>query len=256
VGSIRPRALQINGIGLCVVLLAGACQLLGGPPPAPPRLNPDQVQRGALLFLSPELSGDAQRSCATCHPGGASNGHTYRGDEEVAPGSQGARDVPTLRGLWQSPPYLWDGSAPSLRAAIARMLEVEMRGGNIDEPDLSALEAYLLSIPPFERRRVVPDGPPVEPATMASRRGFEFFERAKCSLCHPPPRYARRGRFDIGTGIKLEPPSLRGVSSSPPYGHDGRWSTLEMAVRAILAAREVEYSELELTQLLSYLELL
>jgi len=56
--------------------------------------------------------------------------------------------------------------------------------------------------------------------------------------------------------MKLEPPSLRGVSDTPPYGHDGRWSSLEEAVRAILLYRGTELPEREVWQLIRYLELL
>ncbi len=206
--------------------------------------------------MSPSLSGDGSRSCATCHPGGGSDSGVYRDGVEVPPGTPGARVTLGLRGLWQTPPYYWDGSVPSLGEAITRMLAIEMRGGQTSAEDFAALEAYVLSIRPFERGRVESDGTPIEPVTMSARRGFEFFKQAKCSLCHPPPLFTRRMRFDIGTGLKLHPPSLRGVTSSGPYGHDGRWSSLEEAVRAILAEREVEYTEQELSQLLDYLELL
>ena len=255
-GSARRASSGINAIVLFIGLLAGACQLLGERPLIAPEPDPELVQRGGGLFMSPRLSGDGSRSCASCHPGGGSDGGVYLEGVPVPPGTPGARVTPGLRGLWQTPPYYWDGSVSSLDKAIARMLKVEMRGGQAGVRDLAALEAYLLSIPPFDRGRVEPDGTPVEPATMSSRRGFEIFKQVKCSLCHPPPLFTRSMRFDVGTGLKLHPPSLRGVASSAPYGHDGRWASLEEAVRALLAERRVEYSEQDLSHLLSYLELL
>ncbi len=255
-GSARRASAGISAIGLSIGLLAGACQLLGERPLIAPEPDPELVQRGGLLFMSPQLSGDGSRSCASCHPGGGSDGGVYLKDVPVPPGTPGARVTPGLRGLWQTPPYYWDGSVSSLDEAIARMLEVEMRGGQADGRDLAALEAYLLSIPPFDRGRVESDGTPIEPVTMSTRRGFAFFKQAKCSLCHPPPLFTRGMRFDVGTGLKLQPPSLRGVASFAPYGHDGRWASLEETVRAMLAERRVEYSEQDLSDLLSYLELL
>ena len=225
-------------------------------PLEPPRLNPDLVQRGAFLFLDPELSGDGSRSCATCHPGGGSDNLIYQAGKKVAPGSPAGRRTLALRGIWQTPPYLWDGSLPTVRTAVERMLDVEMRGARLDELDVAALEAYVLSIPPFDRGRVETDGTPVEPAILSTRRGFEVFQRAKCSLCHPPPAYARPLRFDVGTGGKFFPPTLLGLPREGPYGHDGRWETLEEAVVAILNARETELREQELQQLLLYLMLL
>ncbi len=255
-GSAQGNSPGINTFWIWLALLAGACRLAGDGPLVAPTPDPDLVQRGGLLFMSPALSGDGRRSCATCHPSGGSNGGVYVDGVEVPPGTPGARVTLGLRGLWQTPPYYWDGSVPSLDEAIARMLEIEMRGGQVDATDFAALEAYVLSIPPFDRGRVEPDGTPIEPVTMATRKGFQVFKQAKCTLCHPPPLFTRRMRFDLGTGLKLHPPILRGVASSGPYGHDGRWSTLEEAVRAMLATREIEYTEQELSQLLSYLELL
>lgn len=214
------------------------------------------MQRGAFLFLNPALSGDGSRACATCHPGGSSNGKVYRDGEEVAPGSPGGRVVPELRGLWQTPPYLWDGSLGSVGEAIDRMLAVEMRGAQLSPVDREALEAYVLSIPPFDNGRIEPDGTPVEPATLSARRGFGVFQRVECTTCHPAPSFAHRFRFDVGTGGKWSVPSLRNVSRTAPYGHDGRWPDLETAVRAILQSRDIELAARELNYLLRYLELL
>ncbi len=227
----------------------------GAPLPAPPTLNPDQVQRGAFVFRDARISPDGLRSCATCHPGGGSNGGVYRGGVEAEPGSRGVRNVSALRGAWQTAPYLWDGSLPDVRYAIERMLAVEMGGAELPAYDLDALEAYVLSFEPFDRGRLEPDGTPVEPVTLAARRGAAVYLKAKCDGCHPAPAYFVPELFDVGTGMPVDVPTLRGVPSTPPYGHDGRWATLEEAVDAMLRARKVELSERERTQLVEYLKL-
>jgi cytochrome c peroxidase len=221
----------------------------------PPELDADLVQRGARLFLDPSVSGDGTRSCATCHPGNGTNGRSYIDGEEVPRGTPGARDVPDLWGLWQTSPYLADASA-SLSEALDLALSRDMRGAVLPQIDRRALESYLLSIPPFDRRRVQLDGTPEEPVRLSALEGFDVFRRARCVRCHPPPVYARGGLFDIGTGGKYRVPSLRGLSETSPYGHDGRWETVEEGVRAILEARGVELSEPDLGRLLAYLSLL
>lgn len=228
----------------------------GGPPPEPPTLDADLVQRGGLLFLDARLSADGTRACATCHPGGGSNGRVYERGREVEPGAPGGRRTPELRGLWQTPPYLWDGSLPTVRAAIERMLAVEMGGAAPSPLDVDALEAYVLSIPPFDNGRIAADGAPVEPATLSARRGAEVFARVRCINCHRPPSFARTGRFDVDTGGRFSVPSLRNVSKQPRLGHDGRWKDLETAVVALLDATGKELTNPELQQLLRYLELL
>ena len=236
-----------------VLLVLAGCL---GMPAAPPVLDDDQVQRGALLFHDLRLSGDGTRSCATCHPGGGSDGRFWAGTREVAPGDPRGRRTLPLRGLWQTPPYLWDGSLGSVREVLGRMLAIELGGAPLSEPDMAALEAYALSIPAFDNGRVQPDGSPSEPATLSARRGFALFERSGCDVCHRPPSYSHRLRFDIGTDGKWSVPSLRNVSRQPRLGHDGRWADLETAVIAVLYQREVTLTNPELHQLLRYLELL
>ncbi len=240
-----------------LLALSGAtCRIGRVPPPPPPRIDPDLQQRGALLFLDPRLSADARRSCASCHPGGGSDGRVYLNGAEVPAGTAGARASQSLRGAWQTGPYLWDGSAPTLREALERMLRLEMGGRQPPEADVASLETYLLSIPPYDSGRVHSDGAPREPSTLRIRRGFEIFRRAKCANCHPPPVYTSRRREDVGTGGEFDTPSLRGLETSAPYGHDGRWATLDRAVRAMLAADGTKLDELEIEYLLEYLKLL
>ena len=223
----------------------------------PPRLDPDLVQRGGFLFLDPRVSGDGRRACVTCHNAGATSRSAYLAGEQVEPGTQGARLAPLLRGLYQTGPYLWDGSLTSVGAVLDRMLAVEMRGGQLGDADRRALEAYLLSIPAFDNARTELDGTPTEPATKLTKDGFAVFQKLDCGSCHPAPTYTA-GRINrrIGTGGRFNVPSLRGLAKEGPYGHDGRFATLEEAVLAILAYREVELPYRERLALLEYLKLL
>jgi cytochrome c peroxidase len=233
------------------------CSTGAGAPAAPPvGLDPDLVQRGARLFIDPALSRDGSRSCSTCHPGGESDGLVWKDAQPVDPGNPGGRRTRSLRGAWQSAPYLWDASAPTLRQAIERMLAVEMGGAQLPPHDAAALETYLLSLAPFDRGRVKPDGTPTEPVSLAARRGRDVFQRARCDSCHPAPAYLVPRAADVGTGGPVDVPGLRGLATRAPYGHDGRWRTLEDAVTAMLRASRVELSYDERLQLQEYLKLL
>lgn len=247
------------GPSAALLLLSGcaALGLFGDRAPAErPVLDPDLVQRGAALFVDPRLSADGSRSCSTCHPGGGADAQVYLDGESVAAGSAGGRRTLTLRGLYQTAPYFWEGSAKTLAEAVDHMLAVEMRGGKLEGREREALEAYLLSLAVFDRRRVQPDGAPVEPSTLTARRGFGVFAKAECVDCHPAPVYKRAKLVDIGSGGRFAIPTLRGVSTAAPFGHDGRWPDLETAVRAHFQSTGVELSSDELTQLLEYLKLL
>ncbi|MCP4006883.1 MAG: hypothetical protein GY725_22110 [bacterium] len=251
IGSEIARIAIAFALGAALVSCAPNRRL-----PPQPRLDPDLVQRGAFLFRDNGVSGDGRRSCATCHPGGGSDGKAYRQGEPVEHGSEDARLTLPTRGIWLSAPYLSDGSIETAEQVIDRMLRIEMRNSTLAGRDLAALVAYALSIPPFDRGRVQEDGIPVDPSTLASQRGYEVFLTLECDECHPPPLFTRAVNSDVGSGGLWNVPSLLGVSKRSPYGHDGRWQGLEEAVKAMLQAGDHKIRELEFRQLIEYLELL
>jgi len=245
-----------KALSLAAALALASCSLFSVPktPMTPPVLDPDLVQRGAILFADPRLSGDGQRTCAGCHPGGGSDYRIYRDGYPVPPFTLGGRRTLTLRGMWQTAPYLWDDSAQTVAGAVDRMLAVEMNGGSLAGRDREALEAYLLSLTPFDRGRIQPDGNVVEPSTLAARRGSAVFARV-CAECHVPPAFMQPRPADVGTG-EWAVPTLRGVSVSGPYGHDGRWPDLETVTRSMADHQEAHLDADEMAQLLAYLQLL
>ncbi len=130
--------------------------------------------------------------------------------------------------------------------------------------------------------------------TDAQQRGLDtFLGKGTCSACHTPPYFTIAAMMDggayfnagVGTagkdekdidpgrgGITQKPeewaafkvPSLRGVSKSPPYFHDGSQATLEGAVRymaggagpnknltALLASKNL--TDAEITDLVAFL---
>ena len=178
---MRALAVTISlGLSLtgCAFMMA-----MKGAPTTPPALDPDLVQRGAILFVDPKVSGDGSRACATCHPGGGSDMKVYLDGNPVAPGTPGGWRTLSLRGAWQTAPYLWDNSAVTLSQAVDRMFAVEMRGATLSGRDREALESYVLSLAPFDRGRAKPDGTPIEPVSLSARRGFEVAKEA-CLGCH------------------------------------------------------------------------
>ncbi len=93
----------------------------------------------------------ARLNCAACHGGAAfttSGPGTFVDVGTITQPTSGQRlgqglltgiDVPTLRDVWATAPYLHDGSAPTLDAAITRHAAVPA-------PDLPALVAYVEQI--------------------------------------------------------------------------------------------------------------
>ena len=126
--------------------------------PQSPWRNPDgtmtaRALRGQVLF-------DAA-GCATCHSGSeltdsGSEGPTLpRHDIGTLAPSSGMRlgspidgiDTPTLRSVWASPPYLHDGSAPTLRDVFARHDPTGAHDlGHLTPEEVVDLLRYLLEL--------------------------------------------------------------------------------------------------------------
>jgi cytochrome c peroxidase len=131
--------------------------------------------------------------------------------------------------------------------------------------DLDALAAFCASL-------ALKPGP-VSADTAAIERGTAVFQRPDvgCARCHVPPRYTNSsldaGSFflhDVGTGNPLEQngsafdtPSLRMVSSTAPYLHDGSAPTLLDVLttrnRGDLHGRTSHLSVSEISDLIAFL---
>ncbi|EDM78325.1 hypothetical protein PPSIR1_09101 [Plesiocystis pacifica SIR-1] len=116
-----------------------------------------QAQAGAVLFASAELG------CVDCHLGPALTDSAWIGpmtpllhDVGTITEASGQRlgepltglDTPTLRGLWNDPPFLHDGSAIDLSAVLGAANPDDLHGttSSLSPAELDALVAYLLSL--------------------------------------------------------------------------------------------------------------
>jgi YVTN family beta-propeller protein len=105
----------------------------------------------------------ATMNCASCHAGTrfSNSGAGTLSDIGTVKPASGSRlggaltgtDVPTLRDVWATAPYLHDGSAPTLEAAVRAH-----RGVTIADADLARLVAYLAEIGSDEASAPSPAG--------------------------------------------------------------------------------------------------
>jgi cytochrome c peroxidase len=220
------------------------------------------VARGQALFNDPKLSADGRWSCATCHP---SNGHTdnktYVGVEVVPDGDSRGRSTPTLWGVGTRQAISWAGTAPSLEANIRGIIVNRMKGPEPSPETLAALVAYVRSLGYPPNPYLNPDGTPTAAAPAAAKRGYEIFLKAGCKACHLPPSFDKKDVEDVDSGGKFKVPSLRSVSLTAPYFHDGRYATLDQTVRVMWqyvqkAGTTEKLTDADLRDLVEYLKIL
>lgn len=154
-------------------------------------------------------------SCASCHPEGREDGHTWFFKEE------GLKRTQALHGgVATTAPFHWDGSLPDL-AELMDVVFVQRMGGSSLEPDaVAALGSWLDKVPAL---------PPRAPAdAQAAARGAQLFADPTigCAGCHGGQAPARRDSVAVGTGAAFQVPRLLGLGARAPYMHDGCAPTL------------------------------
>ena len=156
-GRDRPLGAPKAGISADLDALAAFVASFAATPPSPYR------DAGGSLTAAGQAGREVfQRlHCATCHGGPAfTDSHSgQRHDVGAMASTSGARlggpllglDTPTLRGLWDTAPYLHDGSAATLRDVFVagqdgRSHAISGEADSVTATDLDNLVAYLLQI--------------------------------------------------------------------------------------------------------------
>jgi cytochrome c peroxidase len=220
------------------------------------------VAKGRELFNDSKLSGDGNWSCASCHPDNAhTNNNTYVGVDVVPNGDPRGRSTPTMWGMGTRAAYSWAGTAPSLQANVRGIIVNRMKGPEPSPETLAALVAYLKSLGYPPNPNLNADGTPSVAAPAAARRGYAVFVRAGCKACHLPPTYDKKDVEDVFSGGKFKVPSLRVVSLTAPYFHDGRFATLEETVKYMWeyvqkAGTTEKLTDADLRDLVAFLKIL
>jgi YVTN family beta-propeller protein len=196
-------------------------------------LSPEAAMGRKLFFSAIDSRMTANQvgaACATCHPGGRDDGHTWGFPD-------GPRQTPTLAGrmITKTGPFHWSGEFPSLRDFLDVTVRQRMGGGVVDAQMAGQLAAFIDAMP-------VPDNPyKRDQMTEAQIRGADAFLKAECSECHAGEALTNNKQANVGTFVisgsnpdndlvrqrGLNTPSLLGVARSAPYLHDGSAMTLK-----------------------------
>jgi mono/diheme cytochrome c family protein len=192
-------------------------------------------------------------SCASCHPEGHDDGHTWTFDTE------GPRRTPTVAGrVLDTAPLHWDGDMSDLSDIMENVFVQRMGGAEQGAQTVEGFGDWLNSIPTF------PPSPTGTQAQIAS--GQQIFERVDvgCAQCHNGKHFTNNKNETVGTGASFQVPPLLGVAARAPYMHDGCAATLADRLDPTQAAcnggdkhgHTSQLSQGEVADLIAYLETL
>ena len=161
-------------------------------------------------------------SCASCHPEGGDDGHTWL-FAELGP----RRTQPLDIGLEGTEPFHWDGDMEDMDVLMGEVLAHRMGGSRHSDARRESFKSWL-----FAQHRP-PAGAGLDDPTLVSR-GQELFGAYGCARCHDGPGLGGTLTAEVA-GEPLQVPVLNRVSLRAPFMHDGRSATLEDAVRDMIA---------------------
>ena len=221
-----------------------------------------QIAWGREIFHKTDdtrISGDG-RACASCHPDGREDALTWSTPE-------GPRQTIMLAGRIEgTAPYAWFGNHADLKTHVKTTF-TRLGGTGLPDHDgrydeLDALVAYLNAMPAPAQGTEDLAGAQLE--LVARGKKLFFAEQQGCASCHVGGAGTDSDKHDIGSGVSADPkpdfdtPSLRFVSGTAPYFHDGRYSTLDelLASSDSKMGHTMQLSRRDVTALKAYLETL
>jgi cytochrome c peroxidase len=232
-----------------------------------PAFGLTQAELGKRLFFDKRLSADRSVSCATCHiPEKAfTNGRRLA---IGAFHRTGDRNVPTLLNRHGTGPQFWDMRAPSLEAqALAVLANAKEMGDDLAgavarinsdanyRRDFERLfggtanpQNVASALAAFQRTLRAPEAPydrfvkgDKNALSAAAKHGRElFFGKFNCVSCHSGPNFSDEklnvrcypfvANLEAVVGPRFKTPTLRNLSFTGPYMHNGALKTLEETI--------------------------
>jgi cytochrome c peroxidase len=221
------------------------------PVPEENPLTTEKIEQGRRLFLDHRLSRDGSVACSTCHD----PERAFSDDRPVAQGvfgRKGRRNAPALINRGYGRAFFWDSRVSTLEEQVLKPIqdpnemdltlpEASARVGLPAEQISHALATYVRSVlsgnAPFDRFL---NGD--RSALSADQQaGLQLFRgKGNCASCHVGPNFSdeklhntgvawRDAKFaDPGAGQgNFKTPTLREITRTAPYMHDGSLATLE-----------------------------
>ena len=271
--------------------------------PADNQLSVAKAELGKTLFFDTRLSSNGMMSCQTCHQHelGWTDGIQF---STKVNGAVNTRNSPSLYNVGYQSLYYWDGRAPSMEANVTAAWRGHMGGEDQDAmaQTLAGIPGYANLFQ--EAFGEAPSGENIVKALTTFVRTLRsgnsawdrgeasedavkgqalFMDKAGCAQCHIAPLYTDMIFHNVGVGMDSETPdpgrgsqdpskpgafktpTLRSVTKTGPYFHDGSVATLDEAVRFMVAGggdnpnrdellKPTMLTEEEILQLIAFIE--
>ncbi len=166
-------------------------------------------------------------SCGTCHLEGRDDGHVWGFPGVNTPGMTGKRQTPTLIGrkIAETKPLHWTGEFNDFNEFMNHTV-IKRMGGSGDAVVTAQIESFVESA-------ALPENPNAHTnLSEAQLRGQAVFMQAECGTCHTGQYLTDQKMEAVDRQPSFDTPSLRGISRSAPYMHDGRVKNLRERVFA------------------------
>ncbi|HWP05118.1 MAG TPA: cytochrome-c peroxidase, partial [Polyangiaceae bacterium] len=155
-------------------------------------------------------------SCASCHPEGGDDGHTWVFSEV------GMRRSQALEGkVGSRAPFHWSGDLTTFEDLFSEVMIKRMALPVVPpNEDVGALKSWLDTIP------ALAPADDLDPALVERGRTLFSDPDVACINCHAGPEYTDNELHDVGTSGTFVTPGLLGVGLRAPLMHDGCARTL------------------------------
>jgi mono/diheme cytochrome c family protein len=171
-----------------------------------------RADTGQFLF---HVNAGGGLACASCHPEGGEDGRVWNFV------CAGQRRTQSMRGgISMTEPFHWDGLEKDFSHLMDDVFSRRMSGPVLTTEQKQVLQSWIDTIP------AMPATAGLDAAAVG--RGKVLFDSTSlaCATCHAGALLTNNATVDVGTGMALQVPSLRGVSWRAPFMHNGCAATL------------------------------
>jgi hypothetical protein len=163
---------------------------------------------GLAMF---HLNSSGGVSCASCHPEGGDDGHTWSFAQVGLRRSQALEG-----GAGSRAPFHWSGDLATFDDLFGEVMMKRMALPVAPPAEsIAALAGWMDTIP------ALAPAEGLDPASVERGKALFFGAELRCDKCHSGPSFSDNQPWDVGTGGTFVTPSLLGVGLRAPLMHDG-----------------------------------